>query len=75
MKNILSFVNKSISGKQIKEWILCHTFNETEYTKIARAMMRYTNLRDDCNYYIELRPSGTGCGEQKRYKPNVRKCR
>ena len=75
MKNILSFINKSIPGNTIKEWIIFHAFNETEYTKIAKTMMRYMNLRDDCNYYIDLRPCGTGCGEWKRYKPNVRKCK
>ena len=40
---------------------------------IARTMMRYMNLNDDCPYVIELRPSGTGCRERKRYKPNIRK--
>ena len=73
MENILSYMNKPISGEIIKQWILFHTVNQTEYTKIAKTMARYMNLNDDCPYVIELRPSGTGCGERKGYKPNIRK--
>ena len=73
MVNILSYTNTPISGKTIKQWILFHTVNQTEYTHIARTMMRYMNLNDDHQYVVELRPSGTGCGERKRYKPNIRR--
>ena len=73
MENILSYINKPTSGKIIKQWILFHTVNQTEYTKIAKTMARYMNLNDDCPYVIELRPTGTGCGERKRCEPNIRK--
>lgn len=73
MKNILSFVNKPISGKTIKQWILFHVVNQTKYTKVARTMTRYMNLIDGRQYRVELRPVGTGCGERKIHKPNIRK--
>lgn len=71
MKNILSYVRKPLTGSEIKAWIVEHTKRQTEYTRIARSMMRYMNLQDEELYEIVLAPSGTGVGEQKRYKPNV----
>ena len=71
MKNILSYVRKPLTGSEIKAWIIEHTKRQTEYTRIARSMMRYMNLQDEELYEIVLSPSGTGVGEQKRYKPNV----
>lgn len=71
MKNILSYVRKPLTGSEIKAWIVEHTKRQTEYTRIARSMMRYMNLQDEELYEIVLAPSGTGAGEQKRYKPNV----
>lgn len=71
MKNILSYIRKPLTGSEIKAWIVEHTKRQTEYTRIARSMMRYMNLQDEELYEIVLAPSGTGVGEQKRYKPNV----
>lgn len=71
MKNILSYVRKPLTGSEIKAWIVERTKRQTEYTRIARSMMRYMNLQDEEMYEIVLAPSGTGVGEQKRYKPNV----
>lgn len=70
-QNILSYVNRSLKGYEIKEWIHFHTHHDTEYSKIAQHMCRYMNIRDDLEYTIDLSPSGTGCGETKRYYPNV----
>ena len=67
--NILSYVNRPICGAEIKRWITEHTSHETEYTKIARLMLRYMNIRDDTLYFIVTSPSGTGCGEKKSGKP------
>lgn len=71
MKNILSYVRKPLSGSEIKAWIVEHMKQQTEYTRIARSMMRYMNLQDETLYEIVLAPSGTGAGERKRNKPNV----
>ena len=71
MVNILSVTNKPLLGKEIKEWILFHQDNETEYTKMAKRMARFENISDDKLYKIVLRPSGTGCGEIKRYHPII----
>lgn len=69
--NILSYVNKPLHGAEIKMWIEFNTRNETEYSNIARSMLRYMNLTDNTVYKIVLAPPGTGAGEQKRYRPNV----
>lgn len=72
MKNILSYNNGNFCGKEIREWICYHTDNQTEYTRIAKSMIRYVDtLVDDRIYRIDLSPSGTCCGEKKRHKPNV----
>lgn len=72
MKNILSYNNGRFLGKEIKDWIDYHTKNQTEYTRIAQSMVRYIDTLNDARVYkIELSPSGTACGERKRYKPNV----
>lgn len=70
-KNILSYTNCPLTGADIKAWIIEHTDWETEYTHIARRMLRYINLKDEALYRIDLRPSGTGVRERKKYKPNV----
>lgn len=73
MRNILSYQpNGYFTGAEIREWIKYHIDNKTEYYKIAWPMRRYLEtICDDREYSITLRPSGTGCGEEKRYKPNV----
>lgn len=72
MKNILSYNNCKFCGKEIREWICYHVKNKTKYTRIAKSMIRYVDtLVDDRIYRIDLSPSGTGCGEKKRHKPNV----
>lgn len=72
MKNILSYNNKKVSGKEIKNWICFNIENKTEYSRIAKSMNRYLDtLIDNRSYKIELSPNGTGCGEKKNNKPNV----
>ena len=71
MPNILSYVDKPVSGKEIKQWIVEHTTRDTEYSKIARTMQRYMNLNDSCMYCVVTSPPGTGVGEQKIGRPNV----
>ena len=71
MQNILSYINKPLTGAEIKIWIVEHTSHETEYSHITKSMLRYMNLSDKALYKVVLNPSGTGAGEQKRYKPNV----
>ena len=71
MKNILSFVNRPLLGKEIKEWIYFHTEYDTEYSKIARRMLRYLNLNEQSEYILEITPKGTGCGEKRHGYPNV----
>lgn len=70
-RNILSCSNRYLTGADIKDWILWHTKQETEYTHIARPMLRYMNLKDEALYRIDLNPPGTGSGERKKHKPNV----
>lgn len=70
-KNILSYVNRKLSGAEIKAWIAENTNQETEYSRIANSMIRYMNLQDETLYRVVLDPPGTGCGERKRYRPNV----
>ena len=67
--NILSCVNKPICGAEIKAWIVEHTSRDTEYSRIARSMLHYMNIRDDALYFVITSPSGTGCGEKKKGKP------
>lgn len=72
MKNILSYQGKPFTGAEIREWIEYHITNHTEYYKIAYSMRRYLNtIYDDRRYKIKLSPSGTACGEKRRYKPNL----
>lgn len=72
MRNILSYQNERFTGAEIREWIEYHINNKTEYYKIAYSMRRYLEtIYDDREYCINLRPGGTGCGEEKRYKPNL----
>ena len=72
MKNILSYHNGRFTGTEIREWIEYHINNKTEYYKIAYSMRRYLRtIHDDREYGINIRPSGTGCGEVKIGKPNV----
>jgi hypothetical protein len=58
-------------GKTIKQWIIFHAMNQTEYTRIAKRMVRYLNLSDGKLYRVVLRPESTACGQYKRYNPNV----
>lgn len=69
--NILSFINRPIHGSEIKQWIIKNTKENTEYSHIAKNMLRYMNLADNRLYIIITLPSGTGCGEKKKYKPNI----
>ena len=77
MRNILSYQpNSYFIGAEIREWIEYHINNKTEYYRIAWSMRRYLEtIYDDREYGINLRPSGTGCGEEKRHKPNVFLCK
>ena len=73
MRNILSY-KQPLHGKEIKKWIVFHSNNDTEYTKIAKRMVQYMRIEDDAIYRIILRPHGTSAGERRRYKPVVVKC-
>ena len=53
MKNILSYTPYTrFNGKEIKEWIIYHTKNQTEYTEEAKRMVNYLNISDNAEYYI-----------------------
>jgi len=53
LKNILSYESsKKIKGKDIKEWIIYHTTNKTNYTKIAGQMKKYMNIDNEQYYTI-----------------------
>lgn len=72
MKNILSYQGHPFTGAEIREWITYHIGYHTEYYKIAYSMRRYLKtIYDHRRYRIDLIPSGTACGEKKRYKPNL----
>lgn len=71
MENILSFVNKPLTGKEIKDWIDYHLCHQTEYTAMAQRMERFKNIDNSRLYKIVLSPPGTGCGETRRYHPIV----
>lgn len=72
MRNILSYQYMPFLGKEIREWIEYHIENNTEYYKIAYSMRRYLKtIYNDRRYRVDLNPSGTACGERKRYKPNL----
>lgn len=73
MENILSYVKRPVSGREIKEWIRYHVLNETEYTRIARRMTRYLSCSDDRLYVVETTSVGTGCGERRSGFPVVRR--
>ena len=42
-----------------KSWIAENTKQNTEYSRIARSMLRYMNLRNDCLYLIVTSPPGS----------------
>lgn len=73
MKNILSYVNRPVYGREIREWVQYHVLNETEYSRIARRMTCYLNCLDDRLYVVETTAEGTGCGERRRGFPVVRR--
>lgn len=77
MRNILSYQpNGCFIGAEVREWIEYHINNKTEYYKIAYSMKRYLEtIQDDREYSINLRPSGTGCGEEKIDKPDLILCK
>lgn len=71
MKNILSYASGTkIKGKEIKEWIIFHTENQTEYTKEAKKMVDYLNIFDDAEYKI-----GKGIYQASERKFCVFKCK
>lgn len=70
MINILSY-QQPLSGRTIKEWIIYHIENKTEYSKIANRMRKYLNIRNDKMYSIDLRPPTSACGEHRRYTPII----
>lgn len=47
MKNVLSYINRPLFGAEIKSWIAENTKQNTAYSRIARSMLRYMNLRND----------------------------
>ena len=52
MKNILSFYKRTVSGKDINEWINYHTNNQTEHSRIAKYFKRHYHIVDNRTYVI-----------------------
>ena len=75
MKNILSYNNKPILGKDIKDWIKYQIKHEAHYSAIAKRMEKYMNIHDDVLYHvIPSRPS-TACGQIEKNRPVIiRQC-
>lgn len=71
MKNVLSYINRPLFGAEIKSWIAENTKQNTEYSRIARSMLRYMNLRNDCLYLIVTSPPGSASGKRNTGKPIV----
>ena len=69
IRNILSF-QQPLLGKEIKDWIVFHTANETEYSAIAAQMQRFSNIADEEKYQVVMHPRKTVFGERFR-KPIV----
>ena len=70
IQNILSF-QRPLLGKEIKEWVLFHTDNETEYTPIAVQLKRFGNIVDEKTYRIDMHPRKSWHGKEHKFKPNV----
>ena len=70
MKNILSF-KQPLSGKEIKEWVSFHTANQTEYTQIAKYLIRFDNIADEELYRIDMRPRKSWHGKERKYYPII----
>jgi len=68
--NILSY-QQPLLGSLIKDWILFHIENGTEYSTIARRMKKYMSISDEQYYNVCLRPKSTASGEATRYHPIV----
>lgn len=71
MKNVLSYINRPLFGVEIKSWIAENIKQNTEYSRIARSMLRYMNLRDDRLYIIVTSPPGSASGKRNTGKPIV----
>ena len=71
MKNILSYIHRPLLGSDIKTWITENTTHSTEYSGIARSMLRYLNLDGDILYMVVTSPPGTACGKQNTGKPII----
>ena len=65
MRNILSF-NSPLRGKEIKDWIRYHTENQTEYSRIAKKMHRFSNISDNDMYDVYSSSEGTSAGKAGR---------
>ena len=58
MKNILSYkLGTVFKGREIKDWILYHTNNETSKSKIAKRMTEYLTIDNDEWYYLWKDPN------------------
>ena len=66
MKNILSYHNNSVSGKEIIAW--AEAFKESDRTrrKYARYILRnYGNINLSHKYRVYTQYESTGCGDIK----------
>lgn len=66
MKNILSYHNNSVSGKEIMIW--AKAFKESDRTrrKYARYILRnYSNINLSRKYRVYTQYESTGCGNIK----------
>ena len=62
MKNILSYHNNSVSGKEIVAW--AKAFKESDITRSRYAryiLRRYNNLISERQYYVYTQYENTGC--------------
>lgn len=73
MKNILSYHNNSVSGKEIMVWAEAFKESDTTRNRYARYILRrYNNLISERQYYVYTQYESTGCMNTKHLPYIVR---
>ena len=73
MKNILSYHNNSISGKEIIAWAEAFKKSDITRSRYARYILRrYNNLISERQYYVYTQYESTGCANIKHLPYIVR---
>ena len=73
MKNILSYYNNSVSGKEIMVWAEAFKESDTTRSRYARYILRrYNNLIPERQYYVYTQYESTGCMDIKHLPYIVR---